>query len=204
MGEKTKNALIALLIIGLVSMTIAYAALTQQLQINAGAKVLNKSATWDIHFANVVAGTPVGYASISQGKSLTGTGTTTLSGLEVTLKAPGDSLSYTFDVVNNGSINAKINTNGVSIPNIANLTVTGSEGDVAIVKSNLEYSLVYATGDVNAGQTPAAGDTLAAGQSRKLKLTISYKSNATSLPSNDVTVSGINAHIDYIQDSPSN
>ena len=135
MGEKTKNALIALLIIGLVSMTIAYAALTQQLQINAGAKVLNKSATWDIHFANVVAGTPVGYASISQGKSLTGTGTTTLSGLEVTLKAPGDSLSYTFDVVNNGSINAKINTNGVSIPNIANLTVTGSEGDVAIVKS---------------------------------------------------------------------
>lgn len=201
MGEKTKNALIALLIVGLVSMTVAYAALSQQLTINSGAKVLNKSALWNVHFGTPVAGTPVGYASVATGKGLVKANDTTLSGLEVTLKAPGDSMSYTFDVTNSGTINAKIGTNGVSIPDISTITVSGaSNDDLALIRNNLEFKLVYSAGDAKAGQTPAAGDTLASGQTRNLTLTISYKSSATSLPSDDITVSNLSAHIDYVQD----
>ena len=50
MKERTKNILIAVLIVGLVSMTVAYAALTQVLNINASAKVLSKSTTWNVRF----------------------------------------------------------------------------------------------------------------------------------------------------------
>lgn len=201
MGEKTKNLLIGLLIVGLVSMTVAYAALTQTLTINTSAKVLNKDASWNVHFNAPVAQTPVGYASVATGKELVLSGTTTLQGLEVTLRAPGDAYSYKFDIENEGTINAKINTNGVVLPDISTLTITGSAADVAIVRQNLEFSLVYSTGDAKAGQTPAAGDTLAAGATRNLTLTISYKSTADNLPANDVTISGLNAHIDYIQDT---
>ena len=47
--------------------------------------------------------------------------------------------------------------------------------------------------------TPAKNDELKAGASRKLRLTISYKSTATDIPSTTITVSGINSHIDYKQ-----
>lgn len=201
MGEKTKNALIALLIVGLVSMSIAYAALSQQLTINSGAKVLNKSALWNVHFGTPVAGTPVGEATVASGKGLVKANDTTLSGLEVTLKAPGDSMSYTFDVTNSGTINAKIGTNGVSIPDISSITVSGaSNDDLTLIRNNLEFKLVYSAGDAKAGQAPADGDTLASGQTRNLTLTISYKSSATALPSDDITVSNLSAHIDYVQD----
>lgn len=201
MGEKTKNAIIALLIVGLVSMTVAYAALSQTIFINSSAKVLNKSALWNVHFDTPVAGTPVGYASVATGKGLVKANATTLSGLEVTLRAPGDSMSYTFNVVNDGTINAKIGTNGVSLPDISNISISGvSSDDLALIRSNLEFSLVYGTGDTKAGQAPAAGDTLASNTSRPMVLTISYKNSATNLPSDDITISGLNAHIDYVQD----
>lgn len=201
MGEKTKNAIIALLIVGLVSMTVAYAALSQTIFINSSAKVLNKSALWNVHFDTPVAGTPVGYASVATGKGLVKANATTLSGLEVTLRAPGDSMSYTFNVVNDGTINAKIGTNGVSLPDISNISISGvSSDDLALIRTNLEFSLVYGTGDTKAGQAPAAGDTLASNTSRPMVLTISYKSSATNLPSDDITISGLNAHIDYVQD----
>ena len=201
MGEKTKNAIIALLIVGLVSMTVAYAALSQTIFINSSAKVLNKSALWNVHFDTPVAGTPVGYASVATGKGLVKANATTLSGLEVTLRAPGDSMSYTFNVVNDGTINAKIGTNGVSLPDISNISISGvSSDDLALIRSNREFSLVYGTGDTKAGQAPAAGDTLASNTSRPMVLTISYKNSATNLPSDDITISGLNAHIDYVQD----
>ncbi len=201
MGEKTKNAIIALLIVGLVSMTVAYAALSQTIFINSSAKVLNKSALWNVHFDTPVAGTPVGYASVATGKGLVKANATTLSGLEVTLRAPGDSMSYTFNVVNDGTINAKIGTNGVSLPDISNISISGvSSDDLALIRTNLEFSLVYGTGDTKAGQAPAAGDTLASNTSRPMVLTISYKNSATNLPSDDITISGLNAHIDYVQD----
>ena len=46
MKERTKNILIAVLIVGLVSMTVAYAALTQGLNINASAKVFEWLLDW--------------------------------------------------------------------------------------------------------------------------------------------------------------
>ena len=192
MKEKTKNILIAVLVVGLVSMTVAYAALTQVLNINAGAKVLNKSSSWNVHFENLSAASTTGYATIPTGKGLVLSGTTTLTGLEVNLRAPGDSVSYTFDVKNDGTINAKVSQ--VVLPTVAQATYDGATADITIVKSNLEYSLTHAD-----GSAITVNETLNAGTTKSLKLTISYKSSATSLPAADVTVSGLNAHIDYVQ-----
>ena len=194
MKEKTKNILIAVLVVGLVSMTVAYAALTQVLNINAGAKVLNKSDTWNIHFANLSAPTLGGYATVPTGSELVlSNDSTTLSGLEANLKAPGDYVEYTFKVVNEGSINAKVSA--VVLGSISGATYTGgSAADRELVQNNLEYTLTYSN-----GTAIAQNDALAASGEATLKLHVGYKSTATDLPAATVTVGGLNAHIDYVQ-----
>ena len=175
MKERTKNILIAVLIVGLVSMTVAYAALTQVLNINASAKVLSKSSTWNVHFANL--GT-----LYKHGLS----GTTTLQGLEANLSAPGDYVAYKFDIVNDGTINAKVS--GITLPNMSTgVTYTGSASDSTkktadenLVKQNIQYELGYCTATSDATYTTIAqNDTLNAGQTRSACIRISYKSTAT-------------------------
>ena len=165
MGEKTKNAIIALLIVGLVSMTVAYAALSQTIFINSSAKVLNKSALWNVHFDTPVAGTPVGYASVATGKGLVKANATTLSGLEVTLRAPGDSMSYTFNVVNDGTINIKATDDGINTSNKSDdydilleinggtITVSVSEGDTDCIDSNGNIIVNGGTINLNGNST---------------------------------------------------
>ena len=193
MQNRTKNILLAVLIIGLISMTVAYAALTQTLNINTTAKVLSKGESWNVHFNAPSTAVLTGYASVATGKELKLNGTTTLNNLEATLVAPGDSVSYTFDVENSGTINAIIDS--VTLPNISTVSMTGSTADVSLVRSNLQFSLVYTSNN----KAPAKGDTLAAGETKNMTLKITYNASATNLPSAAVTVSGLDAHIDYKQ-----
>ena len=206
MKERSKNILIAVLIVGLVSMTVAYAALTQVLNINASAKVLSKSTTWNVHFANLGAVDKHGYANVPSGKGLVLSGTTTLQGLEANLSAPGDYVAYKFDIVNDGTINAKVS--GITLPNMSTgVTYTGSATDSTkktadenLVKQNIQYELGYCTATSDATYTAIAqNDTLNAGQTKSACIRISYKSTATDVPSADVSVTGIDAHIDYVQ-----
>ena len=53
MNSRTKNILIGVLLVGIISMTIVYAALSQQLNISGSAKVQSKSESWNIHFQHI-------------------------------------------------------------------------------------------------------------------------------------------------------
>lgn len=194
MREHAKTFLIIVLLIGIVSMTIAYAALTRTFKINSTGKVLSKE-NWDIHFTNPSddSSNPILGGSGLVERPLELTSKTTLENLVAVLKAPGDSVSYTFYVVNDGILDAKISS--IAKTSVENATYTyTSEADRDLVKQYIYYDVVY-TGTNTA---PEVNDTLAAGASRKMKLTIGYSSSAPSLPSNTVTVSGLNYSIDYV------
>ena len=110
MQEKTKNVLLVVLIVGLVSMTVAYAALTQTLTIKSSAKINNTK--WDIKITDFteVKGQPnlnggTSEATVKEGYNTTGT---TIEGVEVTFKKPGDQVKFTFNLKNLGDINAKL------------------------------------------------------------------------------------------------
>ena len=127
MQEKTKNVLLVVLIVGLVSMTVAYAALTQTLTIKSSAKINNTK--WDIQItdfvdvpnqANNVGGTSE--VTVKEGYTTSGT---TISGVEVTFKKPGDVAKFTFNLKNLGDINAKLNSFTLGEP-AANTKVTKS------------------------------------------------------------------------------
>ena len=112
MQEKTKNVLIAVLIVGLVSMTVAYAAFSTTLTISSSAKVNNTK--WDVKIKNFTqaAAQPNNVSGTSEAtvKSGYNTSGTTIEGVEVTFKKPGDVVKFTFDLVNEGDINAKLDS----------------------------------------------------------------------------------------------
>ena len=127
MQEKTKNVLLVVLIVGLVSMTVAYAALTQTLTIKSSAKINNTK--WDVKIDNFAqaAAQPnlngeTSEATVASGYNTTGT---TIEGVEVTFMKPGDQVKFTFDLVNEGDINAKLTSFTLGAPD-ADTKVTKS------------------------------------------------------------------------------
>lgn len=195
MNNKVQNVLLGVLAIGLIGITVAYAALTQQLKIEGTAKVA--SSKWDVHFGTVSAGNAQGYATAG---TLAKTGETTIAGDIGTLKAPGDSITYTFDIENAGDINAIIDT----VTGGQRVTCTSATQSVAdAVCKDLTYSIKYTDGNT----TIAKGDQLAKATNsstptkKNVTLTLTYKSTATTVASEDVTVTADPMTITYVQDA---
>ena len=195
MNNKVQNILLGVLAVGLIGITVAYAALTQQLTINGTAKVA--STKWDVHFGTVSAGDAKGYATAG---TLSKTAATTIEGDIGTLRAPGDSITYTFDIENAGDINAIIDT----VTGGQSITCTSTTDSVAqAVCNDLTYSITYTDGNT----TIAKGDKLAKATNastptkKNVTLTVTYKSTATAVATEDVTVTANPMTITYVQDA---
>ena len=93
-------------IVSVVTAAIAYAGFTQTLNITGSGKVV--SSKWDIHFENLSNASLNGSARVVTAPTITSA--TTIGTYSVQLLGPGDSVSYTFDVVNDGNFNARLTT----------------------------------------------------------------------------------------------
>ncbi len=182
------------LTLALVAMiSITYATFNKTLNINGAGTVSKQS--WDIHFD-----------SDSLQKSATGTATatvptvnaTSIGNYSATFSTPGDSITYTFKVVNSGTFNASISSVNVPTPTVTG-TGTNKANDEANVSGKLTYQLL------NSDNTPVAvGQTIAKnGGEKTMKLVLTYTSfdDATLLPQNDVTISNLAVSITYQQAS---
>ena len=101
MKKNKQDLYIFIIMIGLIGLTIGYAALSSTLNIN-GKSNISKN-TWDVYFDNVV----VKDDSVEAVKIPTVTDKTTVD-FEVALNLPGDFYEFTVDVVNDGTIDAMI------------------------------------------------------------------------------------------------
>ena len=206
MTEKKKNILLAVLIVGVVSMTVAFAALSQNLNINGSASVQNLSDSWNIHFAHISNTAneikTSGYAT-TPSSSIT-LDNTTVTVPEVTLKAPGDKVEYIFKVVNEGDIKGYINV----LENIGFGTITYDKDETLTqeqktsFQNDIQVTLTY---NDNSKTRLAYNDELAKNEEKELILTIEYINRASdqTMPSKDVTFTGIRATITYGQDRTS-
>ena len=190
MGSKVQNIILGVLAVGLIGLTVAYALLTQQLKIESTATV--KAGTWDIHFENLSSSLTGKAALADTNKLAISSNSTTISGSVGVLSVPGDSIVYTFDIVNKGNIPAILS----AAPVISTPTCTSTDTVSAtnICANDLVYTLTYADGSqIN------NGDTLDAGETKKAKLTLSLKNEMTYVPSADVAISNIAATLNYSQ-----
>lgn len=202
-NTRTKNILLVVLLVAVLTLSISYATLSQYLYINSQATIAGSSTSWDVKFtAASCSGT--GYAAVNQ--QFSGTNTTSLTGMQATLRAPGDSVVCELTVTNAGAIDATLDTFTLQD---GTLTYTDHDGnhsgdDITAVSGQLVYSLKYAAGDAEAGKQPdgdatTVDDDLDSNESRNLTLTITLPSTITTLPENDVTISGFATTFLYVQ-----
>ena len=109
MDNRKKNILLGVLIVGVISMTVAFAALSTTLNINGTAGI--PTTRWDIHFDN---GTDNTQSIHANGKTNRGKienvnfQATSITGFTVTLYQPNDEVVYNFDIVNAGTIDGQL------------------------------------------------------------------------------------------------
>ena len=109
MDNRKRNILLGVLIVGVISMTVAFAALSTTLNISGTASL--PTTKWDIHFANGQDNTPQTHldGKTNKGK-ITGLqfAATSITNFTATLYQPNDEVVYNFDIVNEGTIDGQL------------------------------------------------------------------------------------------------
>lgn len=151
MRRKSNNSKKSYLYVGLFLLLIAgismgYAALKTTLSINGTAKI--SKVAWDIHFANA---TPKD-GSVTPGEGDTGividSSDNTHASWAVTLAKPGDKYEFTIDVVNGGSLDAKLEKITKTDlteeqKKFATYEITGEKEPNSVLAANGSYTLTF-------------------------------------------------------------
>ncbi len=196
--KQVKVLAIVAILIAVVGLSLGFAAFSETLQINGTGEV--SAANWDIHFENLAAGVTSGTAVEVTAPAIDGT-TTVIEDYSVRFQTPGDSISYSFDVVNGGSFDAEITSLSelATIPVCTGVNATTGLVDGTNVCDNLVYTLTYAD------LTPVAvTDTLASGATASMVLTLTYTgavvTDPSLLPADTVNITGLGVTMVYTQD----
>jgi len=165
-NRKVLYLFIGIVIVSVFALSIAYAALSTVLEISGNAQV--NSASWDIRLKNV----NVKEGSVSANSPQI-SGSSTLS-FDVDLDMPGDFYEFTVDVVNDGSIDAMID----SVVKTPELTSEQAK--------YIKYEVSYANGEsINTKQT------IKSKTKTPIKVRIEYRNDlsASDLPSSATELS---------------
>lgn len=178
--------------ITITGLCIAFANQTAELKIMGTAKV-NKTK-WEIKFANLSTPTLVNGAVVETEPTIQNEATY-IGDYRVNFDKPNSSVSYTFDVVNNGTFDAKLNSITIPTPTCTGNGETGVE-DATNVCNYLTYTLTKEDG------TPfAVNSVLSKESSVTLKLTLSYGDiPQENWPKNDVEISNLQIVTNFISE----
>ncbi len=178
---------------------VAYAALTQRLDIKGSAEFVPE--TWQVNFK----ASSLSNAIITGGATVTNApifSDTIIKDYLVVLTKPGDSIAYTFDLENTGTLDAKLTSFALGAPICTGTTGETKADDEAIVCSdNLTYTLKYVSGDLasnnlTAGNSVAVNDMLKKATSVKVELKLNY-ANEGILPYASVAIDGLDTYLIY-------
>ena len=178
--RRTKALVIVVLLVVIAGLTVAFAALSTTLNINGTAYL--DAAKWGIRFENLSSPTKIGSATTTGTAKIEETKAAEITGINVSLSTPGDKVTYTVDLVNKGTINAKID-------NIEKTVLTSEQ----------QRYLTFKVTDKD-GREVSEGDILSAGETRSLTITIEFIKNLTKedLPTNASTIS-LSYKLNFVQ-----
>ena len=178
--RRTKALVVVVLLIVIAGLTIAFAALSSSLNINGTAYL--DAAKWGIRFENLSSPTKIGSVTITGTAKIEETKSAEITGINVSLSTPGDKVTYTVDLVNKGTINAKID-------NIEKTVLTSEQ----------QKYLTFKVTDKN-GKEISQNDILSAGETRNLTITIEFIKDLTKedLPKQTSTIS-LSYKLNFVQ-----
>lgn len=211
--RRIKILSIIALIVAVLGLTVAFAALSETLTINGTANV--DAATWDIHFENLESSIE-GDASIVGEPQLN---ETTINNINMIITKPNDTVSFSVNLKNAGTLNAKISS--VNISPLCTLTSPvescdwDNDGEVTEEDINkVNDNISFAVADGEDGSVLEENETLNAGQSRLIAFIFSYEKiveidgsysnedsyiEATELPKRDLQFNNLSITINFVQ-----
>ena len=171
-----------------------YAGFTGQLNISSG-NVVGRKSNWDIHFENVSNITTTGTAKVlnNHEPTINSNNPHQIDDYDVSLTSPNDSISFTFDIVNSGNYNAKITSIDIDTPECSSIDQASA--------TNMCNNLTYTLTDIN-GASISVNDIVYAKDKLSLKVTLTFNdiSDASLLPTEDVSISNLGIEIDFVQE----
>ena len=198
--RKIKIISLCALLVAILGLTVAFASLSQTLTINGSAAV--DAASWDIHFEKTSGKeTEVKGAATFTEPTLNGT---TIENFSATLTKPGDSVTYYFDIVNNGTVDAVISSYDfpLAIRECASnnnaysycINLDFNSDNIINDADYMTYLTMFNSGlrDADTDEGVTQGDTINAGETKHMKLFFEYKDTATELPKNNLTLTSKN------------
>ena len=186
-------AMVALLM-SVVGLSIAYAGYTATLKVE-GATATAASA-WKVIWKDLDAGTFTGYAT-NEGKSIAIDSTNqAISGSLGTIKAPGDTIKYTWKAANDGEIDASIT--GVVVGALSCAPASGSNATQAQATELCSKLSIAFTYDGQALTTSTTGDLLKE-TSKPVTMTLTYAAGDAVTLDGDVLVTIGKTAITYEQ-----
>ena len=200
--EKKRKLIIttlSVICIAVLSLTIAYAALSETLTISGSGTVT--ATDWDISLAK----TTIYTNKVTGGATYTEPviNDTTVS-YSVNLTKPGDSVTLYVAVNNNGDVNGAIASVATTTPTCT--SSTGNTSDASLVCDNLDVTITYANGTaITAGDaintesyTCYSGANYGYNKT-VLKIVVKLKDTMTSVPGSTVTLSNMKHDVIYSQ-----
>ena len=205
--------IILIVILSLVGIGIAFAAFSQTLTINGSAEV--EASSWQVVFEGmnnvntIDSPTIVGTAEEVTHPTIKNN-STEISTYSVSLKTPGDSITYNFKIHNKGDFAANLSALTISGVNRPASPVSGASlvTDSSIATANaktlskIEYKFYYTTDNVLVGQN-AARDCLEPGESANVSLKITFSTSSETdtevLPSSNLVLDNLGITAVYNQ-----
>lgn len=193
------------------SISIVYSLLSTTLNISGRAEI--KEATWDIKLTEFTDEkmmkeiTSTSYTSLKNNLITVGSARvvkngeisdTLIKGFEWDFKRAGDKVYAFYTVRNNGTIPAVLSEKEFLKPEV--VSSTGNLKDINWVDGNLEYEMNFY--DVKTGKA-VDGEKLCRGQTVILVVSIGVRSDASSFPDSNLTVSNFGGYLLYSQDTNS-
>ncbi len=164
-----KNIMIVALLIAVVFMSVGYALLSTKLDIQGTSSIIDP--VWDVGIVSISENSTEGYAN-----SLNSTVINKFSAkFNVELQMPNDKVTYTINVKNEGTIDAKLNS----------ITIMPEDYNEGFIIYDIEGI--------------KAGEILSVGQSKAFTLSVMYNSDAMGQPQKEELTKEINLILDYIQ-----
>ena len=180
---------IVALFLAVIGISIGFAALSTAMEISGTVRVI--PANWSVKFNSAEFSDNDTYATNNNvTPTLT---TTTISGYEIVLTRPGDKGTYTVEVENDGDIDAKVSAVTIGTP-VYTGTGANAAADETLVQNNVTYTITW-----QGGGTIGVGDPLDHGDKAYIVITAEYNANATSMPTNPVTITGQTLNVTFEQ-----
>ena len=207
-SRKVMYSALGFVLVGITTMTIAYATLSTTLKISGSAEF--QQANWSIKVEEmaVPSGGPAGVV-IDGNKALIGEAKflsnpilsgTTISNFNIELSKPGDEAWMFYRITNEGEIPALLDSITWSEPSVS--SSTNNQSDIQLIKNNfVSNTYLYGSYTEDGEEKYAAvleGSFLCPGETIELEILNEFNPDATSLPTSKVTVSNISVDFNFV------